>query len=130
MSRMNQVLEVNQEDFDCIVQPGLTWRDLNAYLRDTGLWFSVGKNSQYTPTKFPIAPFFSSFQFILFHSLSSHSLKFPNFSLDSLEFPNFSLYSLTLPNRSRSIGNVRWNGINRSIGNECCQVWYHETECP
>lgn len=42
MSRMNQVIEVNQEDFDCRVQAGVTWRDLNAYLRDTGLWFSVG----------------------------------------------------------------------------------------
>lgn len=43
VSKMNAILEVNQEDFDCRVQPGVNWRDLNAFLRDTGLWFPVGE---------------------------------------------------------------------------------------
>lgn len=43
LTKMNQILQVNQEDFDCRVQPGVTWRDLNAFLRDTGLWFPVGQ---------------------------------------------------------------------------------------
>jgi len=41
LTRMNQVLEVNPEDFDCTVQAGVTRKQLNAYIRDTGLWFPI-----------------------------------------------------------------------------------------
>ncbi|NGO54950.1 FAD-binding oxidoreductase [Allomesorhizobium camelthorni] len=40
-SRMNRVLAVNAEDLDCTVEPGVTREDLNAYLRDTGLFFPI-----------------------------------------------------------------------------------------
>jgi D-lactate dehydrogenase (cytochrome) len=40
-SRMNAVLAVNAEDLDCVVQPGITREELNAYLRDTGLFFPI-----------------------------------------------------------------------------------------
>jgi D-lactate dehydrogenase (cytochrome) len=40
-SRMNRVLEVNMEDLDCTVEPGVTREDLNTYLRDTGLFFPI-----------------------------------------------------------------------------------------
>jgi len=39
---MDEVVEVNAEDFDCTVQPGVTRVALNTYLRDTGLWFPIG----------------------------------------------------------------------------------------
>lgn len=39
---MNQVLEMNEVDFDCTVQPGITRIALNEWIRNTGLWFSVG----------------------------------------------------------------------------------------
>jgi D-lactate dehydrogenase (cytochrome) len=39
--KMDKVVEVNAEDFDCTVQPGVTRKALNSYLRDTGLWFPV-----------------------------------------------------------------------------------------
>jgi D-lactate dehydrogenase (cytochrome) len=41
LSRMNQVLKVRPEDGDCVVQPGITRIELNAYLRDTGLYFPI-----------------------------------------------------------------------------------------
>lgn len=41
VGKMNQVLEVNEADFDCTVQAGVTWRDLNQHLHGTGLYFPV-----------------------------------------------------------------------------------------
>ncbi|OHV78097.1 FAD-binding oxidoreductase [Ensifer sp. LCM 4579] len=41
MSRMNRVVEVNPEDLDCTVEPGVTREELNTHLRDTGLFFPI-----------------------------------------------------------------------------------------
>ena len=40
-SRMNAVIEINAEDMDCRVQPGITREALNTELRATGLFFPV-----------------------------------------------------------------------------------------
>jgi len=41
MSRLNRILSVNPEDLDCTIEPGVTREDLNAHLRDSGLFFPI-----------------------------------------------------------------------------------------
>ena len=38
---MNNIIQLNNDDMDCKVQAGVTRKDLNSYLRDTGLFFPV-----------------------------------------------------------------------------------------
>ncbi|XP_061231781.1 probable D-lactate dehydrogenase, mitochondrial isoform X2 [Neopsephotus bourkii] len=41
LSHMNAIMELSLEDFSVSVEPGVTRKALNSYLRGTGLWFPV-----------------------------------------------------------------------------------------
>ncbi|GBN74310.1 hypothetical protein AVEN_136308-1 [Araneus ventricosus] len=42
---MSSILEVNEEDFACTVEAGVTHKSLNHNIRETGLMFPVGAGS-------------------------------------------------------------------------------------
>ena len=48
LSKMDRIVAVNAEDFDCTVEAGVRREELNAHLRDTGLFFPIDPGANAT----------------------------------------------------------------------------------
>jgi len=48
MSQMKKIIQVNQNDMDCHVEAGLSWRELNDSIKSSGLWFPVDPGASAT----------------------------------------------------------------------------------
>lgn len=48
LTRMNKILQVNESDFDCVVEPGVQREELNEFLRDKGLFFPIDPGANAT----------------------------------------------------------------------------------
>ncbi|MGD9806626.1 MAG: FAD-binding oxidoreductase [Hyphomicrobiaceae bacterium] len=46
LTRMDEILAVNESDLDCVVQAGVSRKKLNDYLRDMGLFFPVDPGAE------------------------------------------------------------------------------------
>jgi D-lactate dehydrogenase (cytochrome) len=48
MSQLNRVVDVNPDDLDCVVEPGVTRNQLNTHLRSSGLFFPIDPGADAT----------------------------------------------------------------------------------
>ena len=113
LTHMDRILKLNPEDFSVVVEPGVTRKALNTYLRDSGLWFPVGRLELQALLWGPEGSQVAG----LFWGLEGTPV-----SLGTCpRLPS----ACTLPSRPRSRCLSLWHGGHRGLGHQCCALWHN-----
>lgn len=113
LTHMDRIMELNTEDFSVVVEPGVTRKALNTHLRDSGLWFPVGRpgTNHFLRILRPWGRCLGDF-------------RGPHLSHKRERASQVALCS-TFSFRPRCRCFSVWHGSHRGLRHQCCALWNH-----